>query len=462
MKNDSLSYEMKIVLVRPKYDSHIITPPLGLGYLSAYLKKNNIETVLIDGLRDRLNNDKLINSILVERPDAVGITCLTAFYRECVDLSQKLKAKNIKVIIGGVHATFLPIETLRDSGCDYVVLGEGEKALLELSRNNLLNNNIPGVYSARDFEFNNCNPVKAEKIDNLDEIPFPDWEQMPPDSYPRAPHGAVVKGFPVGVITTTRGCPYGCTFCASPKFYDRKIRYRSPENVLKEIKLLVNHYGVKEIHFEDDNLTLKRDHIKRLCHLLIDHNVKISWACPNGIRADKIDLPLVSLMKKSGCYYFAYGIESANQEILDNIKKQETIEEIESSINLAATAGITCQGFFIFGLPGENQKTIDKTISFARHSKLERAQFIILDVLTGSELWDTLKGKFVPNWSKKSYKEPEWIPEGMTREMLIKSQSKAFFEFYFKSPKRLFKLASYVRPAQMKHILHRLSDYRIL
>ncbi len=453
---------MKIVLIRPNYDSHIITPPLGLGYLASYLKKHGVNAFIIDALRDNTNKHRLIQQILDLCPDAVGITCLTAFYKECIELSQMLKRKNIRVIMGGVHPTFQPRETLMDSGCDYVILGEGEKALAALSTNNFVNNGITGVYSLEDFENCDLSPQKAERVVELDELPFPDWEQIPPKSYPKAPHGAVVKNFPIGVITTTRGCPYTCTFCASPKFYDRKIRFRSPENVLEEIKLLVDHYGVREIHFEDDNLIQRRDHIEELCGLLISNRINVSWACPNGIRADKVDGPLISLMKKSGCYYFAYGVESANQEILDNIKKNEKIETIEASINLAANAGISCQGFFIFGLPGENQQTIDNTIRFAKNSKLARAQFILLDVLTGSELWDTLKGKFIPDWSKKSFKEPEWIPEGVTKEILMKSQSRAFFEFYFKSPIRLFKLALSLKPAQIKFLLHRFADYRLI
>jgi len=453
---------MKIVLVRPNYQSHIVTPPLGLGYLSSYLRQFGIEVKILDGLRDNIDNVVLQKKILNEDPDAVGITCLTAFYKEVIDLSRMLKKENIRVIIGGVHPTFLPHETLNDSNCDYVVLGEGEIALLKLVQNNFENDDIIGVYSRKNLEKRKITFVKAERIMNLDELPFPDWEQLNPNKYPKAPHGAIVKRFPVAPIMTTRGCPYNCTYCASPKFYDRKIRFRSPGNVIEEIKYLINKFGIREIHFEDDNLTINRNHIEKICELIIENDIKISWACPNGIRADQVDESLITLMKKSGCYYFAYGIESANQQILSNIKKQEKIETIENSINLAAKAGISCQGFFIFGLPGETKETIDKSISFAKKSKLARAQFLILDILPGSELWDTLKGQFVPKWDKKSYKEPEWVPENITKKILLQSQSRAFREFYFKSPMRFLKLALLIKPSQIKYLLHRIVDYRII
>ncbi|OFX19154.1 MAG: hypothetical protein A2033_02010 [Bacteroidetes bacterium GWA2_31_9] len=452
---------MKVVLVRPNFDSHIITPPIGLGYLASALKIFEINVVIIDALKNNFSNIALVGIIEKQNPDIVGITCLTAFYNETIELSLLLKQKNIKVVIGGVHPTFLPHQTLLESNCDYVILGEGEIALRKLVQNNGLNNNIQGVYSKYDFEKIDFKPIKAEIVQNLDDIPFPDWEQINPSDYKFAPHGAIVKNFPIGVLMSTRGCPYECTFCASPKFYDRKIRFRSPENVVAEIKLLVNNFGVKEIHFEDDNITLKRSHIEQICNLIITEKIKISWACPNGIRADKVDESLIKLMKKSGCYYFAYGIESTNQQILNSIKKDENINNIKKSIETADKIGISCQGFFILGLPGETCETLEDTIRFAKKSKLSRAQFSILDVLPGSELWDNLKAEFTPDWRKKSFKEPEWLPQGISKQELIDAQPKAFREFYLKSPTRLIKLLRYFKIRQLKYLLRRLKDYRI-
>ncbi len=452
---------MRIVLVRPNYKSHIITPPLGLGYLASYLKKEGIESIIIDGLRENLDSHALLKRILSYSPDLVALTCLTAFYHEVIEVSNLVKKAKILCVIGGVHPTFLPHQTLIDSHADYVVCGEGEIALTKLIKNDLRNDGIKGVYSRSDLQDDNSVVEKAERVEDLDILPFPDWEQIDPNIYPQAPHGAIVENYPIGIIMTTRGCPYECTFCASPKFYDRKIRFRSPENVVEEIKYLVEEFGVKEIHFEDDNLTLKRQHIKRICDLIIEKNLNITWACPNGIRADKIDEDLAELMAKSGCYYFAYGVESANSNILKMIKKEETIEQIEKSIDCADKKGISCQGFFIFGLPGETKETIKESIKFAVKSRLSRAQFIILDVLPGSELWDTLKNKFVPNWQKNSYKEPEWIPEGLTKEYLLKAQSKAFFKFYFR-PKIFFKLISMIKIKQIKFLWKRLTEYRLV
>lgn len=452
---------MKIVLVRPNYNSHIITPPLGLGYLASYLKANGVEAVIIDGLRDSLSQEIILAKIIDEKPDAVGITCLTAFYSEVVQLAKEVKARGIKCIIGGVHPTILPYQTLVDSTADFVICGEAEIALLNLMKNNCVDNNIQGVYSLENLNSENEPFQKAEIIENLDELPFPDWVQVNPNLYPRAPHGALVKNFPIGIITSTRGCPYECTFCASPQFYGRRIRFRSPENVVAEISFLVKNFGIKEIHFEDDNFTLRRDHVVSICNLIQKENLQISWACPNGIRADSIDKELVEIMAKSGCYYFAYGIESANTQILQNIKKRESIDVIEKAIAIANDADISCQGFFIFGLPGETPETIEESINFAKKSKLSRAQFLILDVLPGSELWNTLGGKFAPNWEKNSYKEPEWLPEGLTKEALLKAQSRAFRKFYLR-PSVFFRLLMLIDDQQIKFLFKRLREYRIV
>jgi len=451
----------KIVLVRPNYrnKTRIISPPLGIGYLSSYLRKNNIEVKVIDALKDNLDTKEVVRRVLAQKADAVGITCLTAFYIEVVKLSRLLKKKKLRVIIGGVHPTFLPFQTLKDSKADFVVCGEGERALLQIMKSNFGNKNTPGVYSLDTLKRNN--PVaRAKIVKNLDSLPFPDWEQLDPRSYPKSPHGAVVKNFPIGIIMTSRGCPYMCSFCASQKFYERKIRFRSIDNVIKEIKYLIKNFGIKEIQFEDDNLTLKRPHIEKLCHTLLKNKIKISWACPNGFRADKVDEELLKLMKNAGCYFVTFGIESANPQILKNIHKLETIETIRNAIELTNKVGIQCQGYFIFGLPGETKETIRESIDFAKNSKLSRANFSILDIIPGSELWYTLKGKYKPNWKKFSFKEPEWIPKGLNKEYLIRAQRMAIREFYLR-PVILYRFMKFVKLSQAWFLLQRFNEYRL-
>ncbi|UCF00111.1 MAG: radical SAM protein [Planctomycetota bacterium] len=454
---------MKVVLVRPNHRSlnHVVMPPLGIGYLSGHLRRYGIETAIVDGLKNKLDFNALAGKILSETPDAVGISCYTSHYNETVLLSKEIKKNNIPCIIGGPHATFLPHQTLLDSNADYVICGEAEIALLALLENNLINNNIKGVYSLSNLKGSDSSIEKAEVVKNLDDIPFPDWESLNPNSYPNTPHGFFNKDYPVGIIMTTRGCPYNCTFCGSPKFYDCRMRYRSPENVIQEIEYLMDNFGVREIHFFDDNLTFKRNHIEKICRLLIENKIKISWSVPDGIRADKIDEELLRLMKRSGCYYVELGIESANPKILKKAKKAETIEQIRKAIELCDKVGIYVGGSFIFGLPGETKETIEETINFSRTTALIKADFLLLDVLPGSELWDTLKGEFVPDWVKFSYREPEFIPEGLSKEQLLEARTRAFKKFYFR-PSVCFKIIRLLRLPHIKFILKKLLEYSIV
>lgn len=448
---------MKIALVRPKYKTHLITPPLGIGYISSYLKSHGFQTKIIDGLNLNLTNEEVVKRC--KDFDLVGISCLTDFYLETVDLTQKLKAVGKTVVLGNVHPSILPEQSLQDSNADYVVVGEGEYTfiqLLQVLKQGERAENIPGVYFPGQKSFQ-----PRELIQVLDDLPFPDWQQLDPRIYQKAPHGGLIKNFPVAPIVTTRGCPYACKFCASPRFWSQRLRYRSPENVVAEIEYLVENFGVKEIHFEDDNLTLNRDHVVKICNLIIDKNLKISWATPNGVRADRVDEELLKLMKEAGLYYIVFGIESGNQEILDRINKKETLVDIEKAVKLAHKLGIMTQGFFIFGLPGETEETIKNSIKFAKKIPLDRAQFLLLDLLPGSALWEEYQDEFEMDYTKESYHEPTWVPKTITAESLKKWQPKAFRAFFFR-PKPLFSLIKFFRLAQLKFIINRLRDFRIL
>ena len=447
---------MEIALLRPWYHTHLITPQLGLGYLSSYLREQGIGAALIDGLNQGLSREDLLARC---RPfPVVGISCLSDYFPEVADVSRALKEMGKTVIIGGPHATALPALTLERTGADYVVVGEGEVTLHELLR--ALEGGgrpelVPGVFSRE-----NRSPARRGLIEDLDRIPFPDWEQMDPRTYQKAPHGAFIKRFPVAPVITTRGCPFDCSFCASPALWERTIRFRSPESIIAEIERLVRDFGVREIHFEDDNLTLRREHIEGVCELLLSRDLKISWAAPNGVRVDTLDRGLLKLMKRSGCYMLAFGLESGNQAILDRVRKRADLATIRSAIDSARREGIITQGFFIFGLPGETEATIRETIAFAKDSGLDRAQFLLLDVLPGSRLWDELGGDLSRFGEQRSYQQVTWCPPTVDREVLAGAPGRAFRSFFFR-PRPLFKLIRMMRPAQIRYIIRRIRDFGI-
>ncbi len=432
---------MKIALVRVNYKAYFVSPPLGLGYLASYAEKFGHEVLIIDALRDNLSNEDVVSKINSEKINAVGITCLSVFYDEVVDLAKKLKSEGKKVFIGGIHPTFMPRQTLVDTGADYVSLGEGEISLKKLLDAGFNGDEIQGIYSLDNLPEN---PLKGETVANLDDLPIPDWKQMPPDRYPRALNGDYAKNYPVGIISTSRGCPFSCKFCASPDFYDRKIRFRSPENVADEIEYLVKNFGVKEIHFEDDNFTLKRQHAYDICRLIVERKIKISFSCPNGIRTEKTDKDLLLMMKKAGCYSIAYGIESANPQILKNINKEENLDLVKKSIDFADKCGIETVGFFIFGLLGETKQTIEQTINYALSTKLSKAKFMIADIMPGSKLFDNSDERNSADGQGKDETDNELL----TKEYLISAQKRAVRKFYFR-PKIIFKTLKNITLSQI-------------
>lgn len=448
---------MRVAVVRPRYKSHLVTPPLGMGYVSSYMKSKGYEVTFVDGLRDQLSNEKIADRC--RDIDVVGISCLSDYAHETYALSRLLTSHGKTVVIGGPHPTALPRHTLQESEARYVVLGEGETAFHELIQHleagGDLYPDIPGVGHARSERF-----LKRPARRDLDELPFPDWDSMRPASYPKAPHGGLVRSFPIGVVVSTRGCPYACTFCSSPQFWDRQFNRRSPDNVVDEIEMLKTRYGVREIHFEDDNLTLNRRHIEDICHELIERRINLPWACPNGVRADRVDEPLLRLMKKAGCYSLAFGIESGSQEILDNVSKAGTLSDMATAVTTAAKLGIVTQGFFIFGLPGETAETVRQTIDFAKSLPLTKAQFLLFDVFPGCELWDELQGQFEVDFGRESYHEVTWCPPTIRAEDLEKAQGLAFREFFLQ-PRSLWYILRYARLSQFRYIYERIRDFGV-
>jgi anaerobic magnesium-protoporphyrin IX monomethyl ester cyclase len=446
---------MRLALVRPRYHTHLITPQLGLGYLASAARYGGHEVALHDGLADGLDTRALVDRC--RDADLVGIGVMSDTLPAVSELSRALVAAGKTVVVGGPQVTALPEPSLRATGAQLAVVGEGERSLVALLDAWPEPGALPGVHRAGE------GMAEARALEpDLDALPFPAWDLMPPARYQYAPHGAFVARMPVAPITTSRGCPCACSFCASPGLWGGGIRFRSPENVLDEIELLVLRHGVREIHFEDDNLTLRRAHVAAICEGLLERGLDISWACPNGVRVDTLDPALLALMKRSGCSLLAFGVESGDPEILRRVGKGTSLEAIEAAIGMAADAGIDTQGFFIFGLPGETDASIERSIRFACDSRLDRAQFLLLDVLPGSRLYGELAAAHPSTGATRSFQQLTWCPPGLDPDLLASTPSRAFRRFFLRRPRRLAKLLRRARPRQIAFVLRRVRDFGIL
>lgn len=448
----------EILLVQPRLEMHA-SPPLGLAYIAATLEEHGTHVKIIDLNQKSYGNRSIsiLNNILRhENPKLVGISCLTSYYDQAKTIARLVKDydEEIKVVMGGIHPSSLPKLVLHDENVDFVVVGEGEFTTLELCQNLDRKEKYPTIDG---FGFKENGKIVINKprklIDDLDRLPFPSWHLIPPSEYPPSPQGFFVKDYPVAPIITSRGCPYACTYCASNNFWRRKWRARSPDNVVSEIELLAEKYGVKEVEISDDNFTLDKIRAGKICEGLIRRNLNIHWSCPNGIRVDKIDRELLRKMKRSGCYMIIFGVESLSERVLRRVRKKTDISQIKKAVKISRHEGIITGGFFIFGLPYETSNSALQTIKLAKKLDLDFAQFHVFTPLPGSTEFS--------NWIKKEKIDLFQLDfssfnilrgnignyeTDLTLKDLRKLKNRAFFEFY----SRPFTLLNFFRKIKFR------------
>ena len=437
---------MNVLLIRPEFDGAQVSPHLGLGYLSASLKSAGHKVKVLDGLREKIEYDP-------KDWDLVGLTAMSSYFPELCKEVEKAKSHGLKTIIGGAHIICDPGQSLIDSGADYAAAGEGERTITQLASGKDPNQ-VEGLYYWEEGKPIKSNPDLSELfkqkvmyttkignqsrnfINNVDDFGEPDWENVDPRSYPQTmPHGTIYKSSPFAPIITTRGCPYSCSYCSAPITAGRKMRYRDPIKIVNEMENLINNYDVKEIQIEDDNFTLKRRHAVGVCEEIIRRKIKLDWSLPNGVRIDKLDPELLKLMKKSGCYFMSLGIESANQRILNIIKKRLDKNLVRNVVTMVKNSGIDAVGFFIIGFPTETKEEIMNTINFACSLDLERASFHKAMPLPGTELYDLWLEKYSKNqnidWKTFCVDQfnADWAE--VSPKELERLHKLAFFKFYF-------------------------------
>ncbi len=375
----------RVLLIQPNTENCTsILLPINLGYISSYLKKNGVDSYILDCLNNKLSIKYVLSFVNKYRPSMIGISVMTSNFFDARKLISSIKQHfRIPIVVGGSHPSGDPMDTMAKLQCDYVVFGEGEQTLLELVQNKDKKHIFGLCYKSKDKIIIN---KPRELIKDLDSLPFPNYEQINPNSYKSLPHQLYYRQFPIAPVITSRGCSYGCKYCFGNTIFGRTIRFRSAKNVVDEIEFLVKRFGVKEIFIEDDNFTLGKKHAYGVCQEILDRNIKINWALPNGVRLEYLDAELLRIMRKSGCYSMSIGIESGNQEILDSIDKRLDLKIIKEKIKLIKSFGFKVRGFFILGFPKDTKKTMNDTIKFAKGLDCDYYNFHSLQILPGTRL----------------------------------------------------------------------------
>ncbi|UCE36840.1 MAG: B12-binding domain-containing radical SAM protein [Thermoplasmata archaeon] len=406
---------MKILLINPPIilPRNLGTPspyiPLGLAYLAAELEKKDhdvsIQDILLKGwdkneyfegdfVYHGLSPKEILEIVRQEKPSVVGITVPYTIQEKGAFIAAsavKEAGQEITTILGGSHPTIRPEDCARHEDVDLVVMGEGEKTFFEIIKQM----EIEGVHGAQKI-----NGVAYEEggkvhinppsplIENLDSIPFPARHLLDLEAYFEASkassgvHGVQVKSL-YSPIITSRGCPYDCIFCSIDITMGKKMRMRSPNNVVDELEEMVHRHGIRTVLFEDDNLTHNKKRILEICKQIITRGLDIEWYNPNGIRADKLDKELLSAMKRSGCKLIWVAPESGSQRVVTEIiGKHLKLESVEDTVKTAKKVGIKVGLFFVVGLPGETKAEMQKSLVFAQRMRQLGASCFTFSVAT--------------------------------------------------------------------------------
>ena len=397
-------------------------PPMGLGYLASVIEGMGIEVKILDCLARGWNNEEDVTEDLMRvgmsdrdieeyiakfDPDIVGINCQFSrqyrMYHNMLSLVKKVKPDCI-TIAGGAHVTVCPEEVLTDPNCDFILTGEAEESF-EAFLNAIYKDNGLGQIDGLGWKLNGNLKMNEKKrwIENLDLIRFPAYHLMDLDIYfgLNASHGLRHKT-KFSPIITTRGCPAKCTFCSVHNVWGKPYRVRSVENVIEEMSILRNKYGIEELMFEDDNVTANPKRAAQLFTRMIEEKFDFIWDTPNGVGIWSINESIIDLMKKSGCVKLNFPVESGSQHVLKNIiKKPLNLEMVKRLTKYCRSIGLPYGMFLVIGMPGETLKDMWTSIKFAADCGCYDPHISVATPYPGTVLFDDCnkKGYFAREFS---------------------------------------------------------------
>ena len=388
-------------------------PPISLALVATVLKESGLDVFLLDAAGEGFDI-KEVKKIASEIDFCVILTSSMTL-NEDADFLFELKQDNpkLKTIVFGGHVTAEPKSSLARKGIDIVVRREAEyiiRDLLLAFENNQDWKRIRGIsfMDSEKYVENELYPL----IDNLDDLPIPDRRLLSDKIHYFNPS---VKRMPYTTMFTSRGCPGLCTFCSSPTFYGRHLRFMSAGRVLEEIRECLK-LEYREIFFRDEIFTASKSRVMEICKGIIDEKMDLTWVCSS--RINTIDKEMMLIMKRAGCHLLRFGVESGVQELLNNVKKGTTIDNAREVFKWAKEVGIDTHAHMMIGMPGETRETLEKTMRFIKEIAPNTVTFGILTPYAGTEIFEELRKH-----------HPE-ISDG-TEMDISKLHTNAFYNEYF-------------------------------
>jgi len=363
-----------------------LLPPLDLAYSASLLENKDHEVSIIDSPSLGLDSSQVLNRIINGNPDLIIINTSGVSINEDLDFAENVKKTTNKLVaVTGMYVSLFP-EVALQRGIDLVIRDEIEYTILELSQKTTNFDNIKGLCYMK-----NGSIVKSPKRPinrNLDELPFPSYHLLPMKNY----RYHLLKKRPFTTVLSSRGCPFGCIYCPYPLGYGNIWRGRTSENVLEELRLLVEKFDIKSILFRDQVFTYDMKRAEKICDGIIQDGLDIEWRCET--RVDRLPKNLMYKMKEAGCKGVHLGIESGDPEILKRIAKVGvTVDLIKKVFKDAKEVGLETVAFFMLGLPGETRESISKTFSLAKELGSDITWFTAAVPIPGTKLYDLAEKK---------------------------------------------------------------------
>lgn len=448
---------MRILLIQPPIPPEVelystaqmIAPPMGLAYLAAVLEQHGYEVEVLDAPVFELTYEKLPSEVERRKPDIVGITATTAVAPSAFKTARIVKETipEALVVMGGPHITFLPEGTMRtEPSIQIGVIGEGEYTLLDLVKTWEKSRDLRKVKGVIYRENGNLKYAEPRPlIENIDELPFPARHLLPMERYK-----VFGKHEILGLIFTSRGCPFNCTFCSSSLIFGKGFRARSPKNVVDEVEEFVEQYKSNHIEFVDDLFILDKKRVKEICREIKERGLDIIWVC--SARADTVDGELFKTIRDAGCIMVYLGVESGVQRVLNLMRKGIKVEQSIRAVKLAKEADLQVVASFVLGIPGETWEEALETIRFAKKLDPDFVQFSLATPFPGTELYRVAKEKgllLTEDWTKYTVLKPVMQTEELSEEKLKRLIKKAYFDFYLQ-PHVIWR---YIRRGYAKELL---------
>ncbi|MEE2829427.1 MAG: radical SAM protein [Myxococcota bacterium] len=425
-------------------------PPLGLAYIAAFLRRANHDVAIHDMRHSPLSREDFMDRVRAFEPQLLGMGLYTVTVPVAEEISSLVKAAfpNCPIVVGGPHPAGAPEESARNPHFDFAAIGEGEQMMLDLVQALEAGDDpadVAGLWFTADPTDPDSELITAPPrgwIDDLDSLPWPARDLLPPlDSYKMTMFQ--YREWPATTIYTSRGCPYSCIFCERREILGNKFRVHTPAYVVDEIEHLVENYGIREIFFYDDTFTLDRRRVLGICDEILDRGVDISWNISTHVNT--VDRELLHKMRKSGCWQIAYGIETGDPRVMQDIMKGTDVSTVRERIEWTVEAGIEAKGLFMIGHPTDTPESIDRTIEFARALPIASANFKISTPFVGTPLRDMAAdyGELSADDYRNYMGDPSqavFVTNGLTHEYLLGVQRRAYHRFY-SHPARLVRIA---------------------